>query len=165
MDAYLDIETTGLSLSRHKITVVGIAIGDDNSVVQLVGDGISRDRIIEILRPAAAIYTYNGTRFDIPFLATQIGVDPRSFLQHHDLMLDCWKRQLYGGLKVVENKLGISRQLGYICGRDAVSLWKKYESSQDHESLSLLLEYNKEDVFSLRTLRYILRPMPPLIHR
>ena len=164
MDTYLDIETTGLSPSRHKITVVGIAVGDNNSVVQLVGDGISRDRIMEVLRPATAIYTYNGTRFDIPFLAAQIGVDLRSFL-HHGLMLDCWKRQLYGGLKVVENELGISRQLGYICGRDAVSLWKKYESSQDRESLSLLLEYNKEDVFSLRALRHILRPIPPLIHR
>jgi hypothetical protein len=68
-------------------------------------------------------------------------------------MYDCWRRNLYGGLKAVERQLGISRQLKDIDGRQAITLWWNYRLGNDHKSLSLLLQYNKEDVLNLQELR------------
>ena len=42
--------------------------------------------------------------------------------QHHDLMLDCWRNNLYGGFKAVEVQLDIQRQVKGINGWEAVNL-------------------------------------------
>ena len=72
---------------------------------------------------------------------------------HHDLMYDCWRQKLKGGLKVVGRKLGIERKLTDVDGYQAVLLWWQYVNENDREALDTLLEYNKEDVVNLRTLR------------
>jgi uncharacterized protein YprB with RNaseH-like and TPR domain len=43
-DAYLDIETTGLSMASHEITVVGIYLVNrsESRLVQLVGKQVKR---------------------------------------------------------------------------------------------------------------------------
>ncbi|MGB2854113.1 MAG: ribonuclease H-like domain-containing protein [Dehalococcoidia bacterium] len=48
-DAYLDIETTGLSRFYNEITVIGIYLvdGRDSRLVQFVGDAITRDNLFE----------------------------------------------------------------------------------------------------------------------
>ena len=161
MDAYLDIETTGLSPYNSSPTVVGIAIDfpGDWTVEQLVGEDITRDAILHVLEGVTTIYSYNGSRFDLPFLARKPGVDFRRFAQH-DLMYDCWKANLYGGLKAVEQKLGIKRKLPDLRGSDAVVLWRQYQHG-DKSALQTLLAYNREDVENLPTLRQKLaRPNP-----
>jgi uncharacterized protein YprB with RNaseH-like and TPR domain len=102
------------------------------------------------------IYTYNGSRFDLPFINALLDVDLARYFRHHDLMLDCWKNKLYGGFKAVEIQLGIARQLRGIDGAEAVRLWWKYQDEQEQEALDTLLQYNKEDVMNLKTLRGIL---------
>ena len=51
VEAYLDIETTGLSPWDSEITVVGIHLcnGDDTKFIQLVGKDISAQSILEAL--------------------------------------------------------------------------------------------------------------------
>lgn len=160
MDAYLDIETTGLSFYVHKVTVVGLCLGQSEHVIQWFGERINARRIMEVLERSAVttIYTYNGSRFDLPFLKNYLGVDLEKRFGHRDLMLDCWQRNLYGGLKVVEKTLGLSRKLKDIDGLEAVRLWHKYERYRDYMALRILLDYNKEDVLSLRALKGILLP-------
>jgi hypothetical protein len=153
MDAYLDIETTGLSPYTHRVTVVGISFGDDEDVVQLVGKDINGKALTEVLVMASTIYTYNGTRFDLPFLDAHVGIDLRADFKHIDLMFDCWRRGLYGGLKVVEQVLGIRREVVGVDGLEAVRLWHRYERFHDHDALELLLAYNREDVLNLKRLR------------
>jgi uncharacterized protein YprB with RNaseH-like and TPR domain len=68
-------------------------------------------------------------------------------------MHDCWRNNLYGGFKAVERQLGISRRLRGIGGAEAVILWWRYQIHRDKKALDLLLEYNKEDVVNLMTLR------------
>jgi uncharacterized protein YprB with RNaseH-like and TPR domain len=68
-------------------------------------------------------------------------------------MHDCWRNNLYGGFKAVERQLGISRRLQRIAGTDAAMLWWRYQLHHDRKALALLLEYNKEDVVNLRTLK------------
>ena len=160
MDAYLDIKTTGLSPHLHRITVVGVLIGPDESIIQLVGDDICAERLTQILQPVSNLYTYNGTRFDLPFLRLRLGLELIASLQHHDLMFDCWKIGLYGGLKAVEMKLGIPRQLSHLNGYAAIRLWKDYQNHQDQEALRLLTEYNREDVLNLKLLRNALMGLP-----
>ena len=155
MDAYLDIETTGLSPQYHQITVVGISTGDgaNHRLTQLVGRDVTADNISEMMQGVQALYTYNGRRFDLPFLRLRLGIDLEQSFYHRDLMYDCWSRSWYGGLKAVERRLGIRRNLPDMGGVDAVHLWHRYQATDDLDALSLLLEYNKEDVINLRALR------------
>ena len=154
-DAYLDIETTGLSWLNADITVVGIYLvnGNDSRLVQLVGEEINRDNLVKALADSHTIYTYNGSRFDLPFIRVSLEIDLVESHHHHDLMYDCWKNNLYGGFKSVEQQLGIPRQLRGIGGLDAVILWWRYKNNGDQRALSLLLQYNKEDVVNLKVLR------------
>lgn len=159
VEAYLDIETTGLSPAACMVTVVGMYIcnGEDARVVQLVGKDITAESLLEALEGVSIIHTYNGSRFDLPFLYGCLGIDLNHRFPHRDLMFDCWKHHLYGGLKAVERQLGIERRLKDMNGWEAVKLWWKYVDSFDLGALNRLLEYNKEDVVNLRTLQAKLR--------
>ena len=68
-------------------------------------------------------------------------------------MYNCWRRDLKGGLKVVEVRLGIARRLPDMNGYMAVKLWWDYVNDNDLEALRVLLEYNREDVMNLHVLR------------
>ncbi|MBI2164973.1 MAG: ribonuclease H-like domain-containing protein [Chloroflexi bacterium] len=162
MDAYLDIETTGLSPYSDKITVIGIglSLGERLQVVQLVDKEVTERRLTGALEGVTRLYTYNGARFDIPFVRGFLGLNLSDRLDHHDLMLDCWNRGLFGGLKAVEENLGIPRQLKGVTGLDAVNLWYRYKEHGDGKALHILLEYNKEDVENLLHLRRKLENNP-----
>ena len=158
IEAYLDIETTGLSPLYSEITVVGIYVVDgvDTRFVQLLGEDITADNILAALMGVSIIYTYNGSSFDLPFIYSSLGINLAKFCQHYDLMYDCWRNNLYGGLKCVERQLGIQRRLREINGYEAVRLWWRYVNDYDEDALATLLEYNKEDVVNLKTLKEML---------
>lgn len=155
LEAYLDIETTGLSIVYDAITVIGIHLDDsgDSTLVQLVGNDATKHNLLEALEGVQAIYTYNGSRFDFPFIHTYLGLDLTEHYHHHDLMYDCWRMNLYGGFKAVERQLGISRELKGVGGLEAIMLWWRYRNYGDRHALALLLQYNKEDVVNLKALR------------
>lgn len=154
-EAYLDIETTGLSPSFNAITVIGIfrCNGTKEEFIQLVGEEVTRDNLVNALRDVKTIYTYNGARFDLRFIRDALDIDLTEEFEHIDLMFHCWKQNLYGGFKAVELQLGIHRNLQGISGYDAVLLWHNYKRYDDHDALDLLLKYNREDVVNLRELR------------
>ena len=154
-EAYLDIETTGLSAESCEITVVGIYLcnEEDTSFIQLVGENITPESILAALEGVAVIYTYNGSRFDLPFIYDRLGIDLSELFEHRDLMYRCWQNNLYGGFKAVERQLGIRRRLTEVNGYEAIRLWWRYVNDYDEISLKQLLAYNKEDVLNLRILR------------
>lgn len=153
--AYLDIETTGLRWDCCDLTVVGVAVvrGTDCQVGQLVGERIDADGVLSLLEGADEVYTYNGSRFDLPFIHRKLGLDLKTSFRHTDLMYDCWRQHLKGGLKVVEARLGIPRRLTEIDGFMAVRLWWDYVNNANTQALRTLLEYNREDVVNLHILR------------
>ena len=155
IEAYLDIETTGLSPWDSEITVVGIHLcnGDATKFIQLVGKDTTARSILDALNGAEVIYTYNGSRFDLPFIYSRLGLDLLDYFTHRDLMYDCWQCNLYGGFKAVERQLGIDRRLKEVNGFEAVRLWWRYVNDYDEDALAILLEYNKEDVLNLKTLK------------
>lgn len=153
--AYLDIETTGLSRRYCDLTVIGVATfrGTVHQVCQLVGDRIVAESVLDALKGADEVYTYNGSRFDLPFIKHRLGLDLKQHFRHTDLMYTCWRQDLKGGLKVVEAKLGIQRRLAGVDGFMAVRLWWEYVRENDAKALRTLLEYNREDVTNLHVLR------------
>jgi uncharacterized protein YprB with RNaseH-like and TPR domain len=157
--AYLDIETTGLSPACSDLTVVGICLEDDQGeeIIQLVGEEICASKLLQIFKKVKKLFTYNGSRFDLPFLQEKLGINLEKHCQHTDLMHLCWQKNLYGGFKEVERRLGISRDLTGIDGREAVILWYNYINYGDEKALKTLLKYNREDVTNLRILKHKLK--------
>ena len=157
-EAYLDIETTGLTPMYDDITVVGIYICDgiNREIIQLVGREATADSILDALKDVSIIYTYNGKAFDLPFIYSRLNINLAVLFEHHDLMYDCWRNSLYGGFKSVERQLGIGRKLKDVNGYGAVRLWWRYVDHFDTDALATLLEYNKEDVLNLRVLKELL---------
>ena len=152
---YLDIETTGLSRDSAQLTVVGVATvkGTALHVAQLYGRQITAIGIIRMLEGVDEVYTYNGSRFDLPFIQRKLRLDVKRHITHTDLMYHCWRQDLKGGLKAVEAKLGIQRQRPEVNGYMAVRLWWDYVNDNNVAALRVLLEYNREDVVNLHTLR------------
>jgi hypothetical protein len=155
MDAYLDIETTGLSPFSDAITVVGVYRETPEGFIlrQLVGRDVTRPNLTAVLDGVKHLYTYNGDRFDLIFIQSRLGLELKSHIEHTDLMRACWCKGLYGGFKAVERQLGIERTLQDVSGRDAVDLWWRYIRRGDNRALRILLDYNREDVVNLKALR------------
>jgi hypothetical protein len=121
--------------------------------VQLYDGSLNGVALEATLAGATRLYTYNGLRFDLPFISACLGVELAQRLRHTDLMYDCWRQGLYGGLKAVEAHLGIARQVVGVNGYEAVLLWHRYETYGDAQALATLLAYNREDVGNLLHLR------------
>ena len=56
--------------------------------IQLVGDEISDVSLMKALEGVDVIYTYNGSRFDLPFISCRLGVNLAQLFAHQDLMYD-----------------------------------------------------------------------------
>lgn len=139
---YLDIETYGVRESR--VTLIGLS--DSEHVRILSGSSVDRSMLDEVLASAEAIVTYNGCRFDLPYLAKAYHLAISAFTI--DLEPLCAKHGLQGGLKRVENALGIERDVS-LRGGDALALWRSYRASGDTHFLDLLTAYVEQDVMSL----------------
>ena len=157
-NAYLDIETTGLCLHHDSITVIGIYFCDESKgkLVQLYDRSLNQEALVEAMRGTNNIYTYNGERFDLPFIQTRLGADLSLTHRHIDLMFDCWKHNLRGGFKAVLKSLGIDRETEGLSGLDAIRLWEQYSEQKDLSALELLLKYNRDDVINLKQLNDLL---------
>ncbi len=150
MKAYLDIETC----ANGEVTVVGI-YREDRGLRQLVGGEISDISVWDALEGVDTLCTFNGDRFDLPILERRVRVDLRRQFASLDLLRECRRAGLKGGLKQLEAWFGISRNTRGMGGWDALRLWARYENEGDREALQVLLAYNREDVMNLVQLERI----------
>ena len=138
---FFDIETTGLDKRSSVVTTV--SLHQDGQTETLVrGDDLTRDDLAGAFEDAGLLVTFNGARFDIPFLEHNFDIDLG--MPHIDLMPTCRKVGLSGGLSAIETDLGIGRELPDVDGREAVRLWHEHERGVDG-ALDRLVEYNQED--------------------
>lgn len=147
MRAFLDIETT----FAGSISVIGI-YRPDNGTTQLVGGGVTDLNLYAALAGVTTIVTFNGSSFDLPVIRKRLYADLKAAYAHRDLLYVCRKRGLRGGLKHVEQVLGITRETAGISGWDAPRLWYRYDAYGDQKALATLLAYNYEDVVNLAVL-------------
>jgi len=145
--AFFDIETTGLDRDRHEVTTVSVH-RDGETTTLVRGRDLTRDALAEAL-DAPLLVTFNGARFDVPFVEQSFGLDLDA--AHLDLLYPCGQLDLTGGLKRIERDIGIDRDRPDLAGEDAVRLWREYERG-DRSALETLVSYNREDTENLRTL-------------
>jgi len=161
----LDIETTGLSRVNNHIYIVGIGrislSSDDNYVLKITQFfSESNDDESSVLsafndevRPDDIIVTFNGNRFDIPFLNVRLAKYGYSQIVK-DATLDLYKvvKSMSGLItlpnfkqKTVEEYLGIHRKDEF-SGLELITVYKNYIKHPNEDSLSALLLHNMEDV-------------------
>jgi uncharacterized protein YprB with RNaseH-like and TPR domain len=145
---FLDIETTGLDQHRDRVTVVGLHTPGETKTL-VAGRDLTAERLQRELDERQLLVTFNGKRFDVPFLETAFDVDVD--VPHVDLMYPCRRLGLTGGLKTVEQEVGIDRDRRDLSGEDAVRLWREYERGDDG-ALETLCSYNRDDTENLRAL-------------
>ena len=150
--AFLDIETTGLSPEYSIITLVGIL--DRDGYHSYVFDQNLTD-LREALEKYDLIVTYNGASFDLPFIEHHFGTLFRH-TAHIDLRFVLRRMGLRGGLKSIEQQLGVGRpsELATLSGYDAVRMWALWQEG-NVGALQTLIRYNAEDVLSLPELAEI----------
>ncbi|NHN40196.1 exonuclease [Halorubellus sp. JP-L1] len=145
---FFDIETTGLDEHRNDVTTVSFHMdGETETLVR--GQDLTAERVREQFDAASMVASFNGARFDVPFLEAELGVTPD--VPHLDLMYPCKRVDLTGGLKRIEREIGLERDQPDISGRDAVRLWHQYQDG-DERALETLVEYNRDDTRNLRVL-------------
>ena len=147
--AFLDIETTGLYAGPDAITLIGLFDGLETKVFI---QGINLEEFNNEIKKYGLIITFNGKRFDVPFIRWILGDLPQN-QAHLDLMYPLRRLGYRGGLKSVERQLGIGRAgtLGEIDGFMAVLLWREY-CRGNRAALNTLIRYNLEDVVNLQYL-------------
>lgn len=153
MRAYIDIETTGLSCRNNAPTIVGMLVGDEFKQFVL-GTDLTGENIDNFLRTrdVRIVVGYNIIKFDIPFLKDSYCTKCKIFdeLEIVDLMIECHRHFINGGLKETEKILGIERKKEPLNFYQQMALWKRWIQDADVEALSRYMFYNEEDVKNLR---------------
>lgn len=164
----LDIETTGLSPSRSKIILIGLLIETDDGleITQFFAETFEDEREILIATQnylnknnIGYLVTFNGDRFDIPFLNSRLvscGMDFSLNLYNYDLYKFVKHYSGIGKLlpsltqKNLEKylKIGNSRR-DIIDGRENARLYFDYLKTENNTNKQLILTHNREDVFQL----------------
>jgi uncharacterized protein YprB with RNaseH-like and TPR domain len=147
--AFVDIETTGLYMGPNAITLIGLYNGRDTKVFI---QGINLEEFKNEIKKYQLIVTFNGKRFDVPFIRCVLGNLPDG-QAHLDLMYPLRRLGYRGGLKSVEAQMGIGREgtLKQVDGFLAVLLWREYKRG-NKAALDTLVRYNLEDVVNLQFL-------------
>jgi len=148
---YLDIETTGVS-RYSPITVLGVYDGSKTTLLVKDRD-LDEEAIHALFSDCELIVTFNGAAFDIPIIDYHFpGKLPR--VPHLDIRFPLAKAGYRGGLKKIEQALGITRpdEVQGLDGYQAVALWHAWSRRGDETSLERLLAYNREDTLNLEPL-------------
>jgi uncharacterized protein YprB with RNaseH-like and TPR domain len=146
--AYVDIETTGLSKWSSDLTLLGIYDGITPSIYI---NGKNLEEAHAKLKEFDIVVTFNGKQFDMPFIEHHFS-HQYDFV-HLDLRYMLKELGLAGGLKSIENQLGICRDsdLQGVDGFEAVRLWHQYKRGNE-AALQKLLRYNEQDIVNLKFL-------------
>jgi uncharacterized protein len=143
---FLDIESYGYN-RMHEITIIGL--GNTEYVKLIRADRTDSSEIRRIISECKGIVTYNGRSYDLPILKKRYGID---FSGKFIIDLRHMMRELgyVGGLKKIEEEMGIKRKLSHkIMNGDPINLWKAYKATGESHFIELLAEYVEADVSSL----------------
>jgi hypothetical protein len=139
----LDIETTGLAYDPGYITMIGLYDGREYKAFVR---GKNLHQFGREIRRYALVITYNGRRFDLPFIQAEMGPLLED-IASLDIMYALRRLGYWGGLKAVEQQTDLARPLDLqgLSGYDAVLLWRLYRQGNPG-ALETLIRYNAEDV-------------------
>lgn len=145
---FFDIEGDG----REAPSPTVVSLFDANGLHVYI-EGRNLEELPAALAERAIWVTFNGSCYDLPVLARRFGELPTPAV-HLDLRFLCRKLRWRGGLKDIEDALGLGRppHLRGVNGWDAILLWRAYRGQGQLEALRFLVEYNLYDAINLRSL-------------
>ena len=151
---YLDIETNGY---HSGITVIGLSDGVETKTL-VKGFNLDKTLLQKELEKYKLIVTFNGASFDVPVIERYFGI--KFDVPHIDLRFVCQRLGIVGGLKSIEQQMGIKRrrEVEEMSGLDAVYLWEMWRSTGNREYLEKLVMYNEEDILNLKPLAKMVIP-------
>lgn len=141
----LDIETTGLDHTRDVVTTVTLHDADGTRTL-VRHDDLTGERLRRAFDELELLLTFNGSQFDLPFLERSFDLSIE--VPHVDLRFPCRRAGLTGGLKRIEQAVGVERTCPAVDGREAIRLWHQYRRGEE-AALDRLIEYNRADTRSL----------------
>lgn len=158
---FFDIETTGFSPSSSQVYMIGYAAWEKGKpcITQLFSEHPAEEpkllsAFLERISQYSTLISFNGTGFDVPFLAGrcshyQIQETFGSF-QHLDIYKQLSNYKAILNLpnlkqKTLESFLGVSREDKY-SGGDLIPIYFGYVSHPSEETCTLLKLHNYEDM-------------------
>lgn len=169
-----DIETTGLSPHKCQLILSGFIISDKNNIYkkQFFAESLEDEiyilkETIEILEELDVVVTYNGAKFDIPFVLQRAKFHnlPIKKLPYN---LDIYKIvRSYSDIgkftpnlkqKTLENYIGLWKdRADTISGKESVDLYFYYLNSGDKYAENKILLHNGDDIAQLYRLLPVLK--------
>lgn len=144
---YLDIETDG-GRTGSAITTVGLYDGREFRC--LIRDR-DLNQLPDVLGQYGVVVSFFGAGFDLPLIRRRFpGIAEPPI--HLDLCFLLRGLGIRGGLKKIEQQLGIGRGSAGLSGLDAIYLWRRFRKYGDQAALDKLVAYNRDDVVNLEQL-------------
>jgi uncharacterized protein YprB with RNaseH-like and TPR domain len=147
---YLDIETDSQNGGdQDGITAIGIY---DHAGPRILLAGRDLHHFPQLVPRDCLLVTFNGACFDVPVLR-RVFRDWEAPAAHIDLRPVWTRLGQWGGLKLIEDRVGIGRpdHLRGLTGSAAVWLWRDAQNG-NRRALQRFAEYNLYDTINLRTL-------------
>ena len=168
--AFFDIETTGLSPDYAK-TILGGLLRPASSgaeVFQYFASDLHEEpqllaAYLQALSQADLLISFNGNRFDLPFLNRRAQAENLAPLPPFYTSLDLYRCcRFYSSLpqilpnlkqKTVERFLGIApERTDEISGAESITLYREYQKTKDDALRSAVLLHNRDDLVQLSRL-------------
>jgi uncharacterized protein YprB with RNaseH-like and TPR domain len=147
--SFFDIETSGLEPESEVTLVVCLHRGRLHHFLK----GENLDDFLALLDEVKLLVSFNGAGFDVPRIEDRFHI-PKIPCAHVDLRWLCHHRGWQGGLKSIEQQLGLHRpaDLQGLGGAQAVWLWQVWQERHSAAARRTLERYCAADVVALQLL-------------
>lgn len=163
---FLDIETTGFSREYNNIYLIGLLYfnAEDNNwcLIQFFADHIDEEKKLledfnNFINRFDLIITYNGERFDLPFINHRLkkfNIESKLYdINNFDIYKKIKINNSYLNfknlkLKTIEENLNIYRTDEY-SGKDCINFYYQYIKTEDMTLKNKILKHNYDDLYYL----------------
>ena len=158
---YLDLETTGLSMTPLFLVGLMYSSGDDLVVDQLFARDYTEERAVlvhaaETLKRFNVLVTFNGVRFDVPFLEERMvyaGLEFAGTSVHVDLLPIARrvlkKRTPNHKLQTLERYLCNRKRVGDVPGSKIPGVYHEYVRTRDAGDIAGVFHHNRLDLLTM----------------
>ncbi len=164
---FVDIETTGLSPVHNSIYLIGCLYIKNGTwrTVQFFADNIDEEESVlysfyNFALNFDTLITFNGNRFDIPFIQEKLNKYDMPFDLYNYNGIDIYKRlRPYKALfalpdmkqKTVEAFLGIERD-DEKSGSELIKVYEEYSVRPSEFAQNLILQHNYDDICGMKSI-------------
>jgi uncharacterized protein YprB with RNaseH-like and TPR domain len=158
---YLDLETTGLSMAPLFLVGLMYSSGEDLVVDQLFARDYTEERAVlvhtvEMLKGYRVLVTFNGIRFDVPFLEERMiytGLELGKVPVHVDLLPIARrvlkKRTPNHKLQTLERYLCNRKRIGDVPGSEIPGVYHEYVRTQNAGDIAGVFHHNRLDLLTM----------------